>query len=75
MKAYSLIQTNSSVKDVVSALRRISGVRTADAVAGPYDVICTIEAGSLADVGGILSSKIDPISGVARTITCLVLAE
>ena len=71
-KAFVLIETVvGKNREVVAALRGVKGVKSVDAVTGPYDVITTIEAPTLNDIGDIVMDKIHPIAGIARTVTCL----
>ena len=43
-RAYVLIEAEAGqVGSVISALRELTGVSTADPVTGPYDIIVTIE--------------------------------
>ncbi|MCS7206401.1 MAG: Lrp/AsnC ligand binding domain-containing protein [Dehalococcoidia bacterium] len=71
-KAYILIETAvGKTRDVVQALRTISGMRSVDAVTGPYDVIAVLEADDLNTIGQTVTEKIHTVSGVLRTVTCL----
>ena len=73
-KAFVLIETAvGKSKDVVSTLSPLEGVKSVDAVTGPYDIIAIIEAGSLNDIGEIVTGKIHPIAGISRTVTCLAI--
>ena len=73
-KAFVLVETAvGRSKDVASALRQLSGVKSVDAVTGPYDVIIVIEGESLTDIGDLVTSKIHPIPGISRTVTCLAI--
>ncbi len=73
-KAFVLIETAvGRSKDVASALRQLTGVKSVDAVTGPYDVIIVIEGESLTDIGDLVTSKIHPITGISRTVTCLAI--
>lgn len=52
MEAYVLIQTTvGEAAEVAQELRRIEGVVSAEAVAGPYDVIARVEAVSVDALG------------------------
>ena len=44
-----------------------------DAVTGPYDVIAIIRGENLNDIGELVTGKIHPIAGIARTVTCLAI--
>ena len=71
-KAYVLIETSVGMtKDVVTQLRSHRGVRTADTVTGPYDVIAVGKAGDLNAVGDLVTRRIQTLDGIVRTMTCL----
>jgi len=73
-KAFVLIETAvGKTKDVATALKQIKGVKSVDAVTGPYDVIAIIEADTLNDIGDIVTEKIHPTTGISRTVTCLAI--
>jgi DNA-binding Lrp family transcriptional regulator len=73
-KAFVLVETAvGRSKDVASALKQLPGVKSVDAVTGPYDVIIVIEGESLTDIGDLVTSKIHPIPGISRTVTCLAI--
>ena len=73
-KAFILIETVvGKNREVVSAIRQLKGIKSADSVAGPYDVIAVIEADSITEVGDTITSELHTIDGVARTVTCLVV--
>ena len=73
-RAYTLIEViPGRSKDVLPQLISLAGVESADSVTGPYDIIATLECDSMADIGDLITSKIDRINGVYRTITCLAL--
>lgn len=70
--AYVLVETHvGRVQDVARELRVLSGVRKADPVTGPYDIIATVNASDLNAVGELISNRIHAIRGVSRTVTCL----
>ena len=73
-KAFVLIETTvGRTSEVATALRQLKGVKSVDAVTGPYDVIAVIEAENLNDIGDIVTGKIHPIAGISRTVTCLAI--
>ena len=73
-KAFVLIETGvGSTKDVAAALKQLKGVISVDPVTGPYDVITVIEGESLTDIGDLVTSRIHPIKGISRTVTCLAI--
>ena len=74
VRAYVLIETRvGKTREVVEAIRRLEGVASVDAVTGPYDVIATIEAENLNEIGELVTAKVHPISGISRTVTCLAI--
>jgi DNA-binding Lrp family transcriptional regulator len=71
-KAFVLIETAvGKTKDVIALLQKIDGIRSVDAVTGPYDIIAVIEEDDLNAVGNLVTTRIHPIDGVNRTVTCL----
>ena len=73
-KAFVLIETVvGKSKEVVGALRQVKGVRSADTVTGPYDVIAIIEGETMSDISDLVTSKIHPLAGISRTVTCLAV--
>jgi len=75
-KAFVLIETVvGRNQDVVAALKQLEGVKSVDTVTGPYDVIATIEEETLNDIGELVTAKIHPITGISRTVSCLVMED
>jgi DNA-binding Lrp family transcriptional regulator len=75
-KAYVLIETRVGMtREVAQALAKLPGVKNVDMVTGPYDIIVLAEGSDLDAIGSLITDRIHPITGVARTITCLMLAE
>lgn len=73
-KAFVLIETTvGRSRDVATALKQMSGVSSVDQVTGPYDVVAVIEQPSLTEIGDLVTSKIHPITGISRTVTCLAV--
>jgi len=74
-KAFVLIETAvGKTKEVVDKIRQLEGVKSADPVTGPYDIIAIVEAESLNDIGDLVTGKIHPIGGISRTLTCLSIS-
>jgi DNA-binding Lrp family transcriptional regulator len=74
VSAYMLIQTDVGRAAVVAeAIREIDGVRVADDVTGPYDVIAVIEAPTLDELGRMVVSRVQAVEGITRTTTCPVV--
>jgi DNA-binding Lrp family transcriptional regulator len=75
-KAYVLIETKvGTAREVAQALAKLPGVKKVDMVTGPYDIVVLAEGSDLDAIGSLITGHIHPITGVARTITCLVLHE
>ena len=73
-KAYVLIEAQvGKTKQVVEAIRKLQRVVSVDAVTGPYDAIAIIQGQTLNDIGELIVSKVHPIAGISRTVTCLAL--
>ena len=73
-KAFVLIETAAGkTKEVVAEISHLEGVKSVDPVTGPYDVIAIVEAENLNNIGDLVTSKIHPVSGISRTVTCLAI--
>ncbi len=73
-RAFVLMETMvGRNKEVAAALRQLKGVKSVDAVTGPYDIIAIIEGEALNDIGDLVTANIHPIAGVSRTVTCLAI--
>jgi len=71
-RVFILIETQvGKVRDVVTELRTYAGIKTVDAITGPYDVIAQIEAEDMGAVADLVTGKVQGIRGVMRTITCV----
>lgn len=72
-KAFVLIETSvGKTKEVVTKAGQIKGVKSADPVTGPYDIIVVMEAETHNEIGNLVTTKIHGIAGISRTVTCLV---
>ena len=73
-KAFILIETVvGRTKEVASTLQQLKGVKSADCVTGPYDMIAVVEGENLTEIGMLVTNKIHPVAGIARTVTCLAI--
>ena len=73
-KGFVLIETAVGIsKEVVDALRKLEGVNSVDSVTEPYDIITVIHGETMNDIGDLVTSKIHPIAGISRTVTCLAI--
>jgi DNA-binding Lrp family transcriptional regulator len=74
IEAYVLIQAGvGRAAEVADAVRKIAGVRFADVVTGPYDVVVRAEAAEIDGLGKLIVAKVQAVVGVTRTLTCPVL--
>ena len=74
VSAYVLIQTEvGKAASVATSVSNIDGVRTAEDVTGPYDVIVRVEADTMDDVAKTVVSRIQMVDGISRTLTCPVV--
>ena len=74
VEAYVLIQAEvGRAAEVADAVGKIPGVRFADVVTGPYDVVVRAEAADIDGLGELTVAKVQAVAGVTRTLTCPVL--
>lgn len=72
--AYILIQTEvGKAAEVAEAIAQVQGVLSSEDVTGPYDVIVRAEAHDIDELGRIVVSQVQEISGITRTLTCPVV--
>ncbi len=72
LRAYILIQTEAGGSTKVrSEIGSVAGVRLAQSVTGPYDLIVRAEVDDMDGLGRMLSD-IQLIPGLTRTLTCIV---
>ncbi len=71
-RAFILIETQvGRARQVALDLRALEGVKDADVITGSFDVIALVEAGDMATMADLVTSRIQGIRGVLRTITCV----
>ena len=78
VRAYILIECDVARAGPVSAgLRHLAvahaKVLSADTLSGPFDVIALLESADLEKLGRAVAGGIQRISGVRRTVTCVVM--
>ena len=74
LKAYVLIEAQvGKTTQVVEDIRKLEGVVSVDVVTGPYDAIAVIQGETLNDIGNLVTSKVHPVAGISRTVTCLAV--
>ena len=73
VEAYILVQTEvGKAADVASHIAKITGVTQAEDVTGPYDVIVRAQADNVDDLG-LVTTQIQAVPGITRTLTCPVV--
>ena len=78
VRAYVLIECEAARTGAVSAgLRHLAvahaEVLSADSVSGPFDLIALLESPDLDGLGHAVAEGVQKISGVRRTVTCVVM--
>jgi len=74
VNAYSLISAEpGKTAEVFKKVKAVDGVKLAECVAGPYDIIARIEVDSLEKLTRAVFSEIRGISGVTNTTTLIVV--
>ena len=70
-KAFVLVTTAvGQTKSVLTGLKKIDGIKSVDAVMGPYDIIAVVEGESVDTVGKMITEQFHKIGGIERTTTC-----
>lgn len=71
VKVYVLIEVDvGKASEVVEAVQKLEGVKSANSVTGPYDVVAAIEVADLESVGRVMK-QIHSVTGVCKTTTCI----
>ena len=74
VKAYILVNlVSANIPDALGNIRKVSGVKSADAITGPYDAIVQIEAEEMNQIGKIVTGGLLKVPGVAKTLTCVAV--
>ncbi len=74
VNAYSLISAEpGKTAEVFRRVKALEGVKKAEAVAGPYDIVARIEVDSLEKLTKAIFGDIRSISGVTNTTTLIVV--
>lgn len=74
VKAYSLISTEPGLgNEIFEEVEEMGGVVSVEAVAGPYDIVATIEVNNLEKLTGTVFGNIRGIDGVTSTTTLIVV--
>lgn len=74
IEAYILMKSElGEQSEVYTKILKIKGVKSANTVIGPYDLIIFIESVDLNALGKTVISKIQNLKGVKDTMTCVVI--
>jgi len=72
--AYILIQTEPGKAAILAAaLRDLPGLSETASLAGPYDVITRAQTREIDELAKLVSSRVQALDGVRRTMTCPVI--
>jgi len=58
---------------VAAALRDLPGVSETASLAGPYDVIARAQARDIDELARLVTSRVQALDGVRRTMSCPVI--
>ena len=73
-KAYVLLEAQAGKTDeALEKLNAIHDIKNVSLVTGPYDIILTVEAEDLKQLGHIVSEQVQNVPGVTKTITCVII--
>jgi len=73
-KAYLLIETRvGESKEALNKIAQLDGVKSADPVTGPYDIIAIVERKDLSDIASLITGEIGSIDAISRKVTCVAL--
>jgi len=73
VKAYVLIEEEvGKTGEVIAAIQKLEGVKSADSVTGPFDIVAPVEVADL-DMLGSVGKQIHSVGGVCKTTTCIVV--
>jgi len=74
VKAFVLIEAGvEKTREVAEALGKVKGVKSVDAVTGPYDFVAVVEEADVDSIGSVVTTGIHSIAGISRTITCIAI--
>ncbi|HID60327.1 MAG TPA: Lrp/AsnC family transcriptional regulator [Hadesarchaea archaeon] len=74
VSAYSMISAEpGKTAEVFRKVKSLEGVKKAEAVAGPYDIVARIEVDSLEKLTKSIFGDIRSIPGVTNTTTLIVV--
>lgn len=73
-RAYILIEAKiGQAPAVLTALRAIDQIAAADIITGGYDLIALVEAQDMLAMADLVTTQVQNIAGIQRTITCVAV--
>ena len=73
VKAYVLIEVEvGKTGEVLAAIQKLEGVKSADSVTGPFDIVAPVEVADLDTLGSVVK-QIHSVGGVCKTTTCIAV--
>ena len=74
-RAYVLINVKSQhrVRETLTALSNKKGVKSADAIFGPYDLIAVIEGQNLEDLSNTVINDLYDLGHIENSTTCIAI--
>jgi len=76
ISAYVLVECASgkNIKNVRDQIRRLKGVKSAELVTGPYDIVVQIQGKDINELTSVVTSKLLATKGVGKTITLVIIS-
>ena len=74
--AYVLVEGSpgKNVKNVRDQIRGLAGVKSAELVTGPYDIVVQIQGKDINELSKVVTDKMLSVKGVGKTITLMVIS-
>ena len=75
MKAYMFINSMRGQSIALTkAIRAVTGVLSADAITGDYDIVVSVDVKDLTELRTAMAG-VQALDGVLKTTTCMVLSD
>ncbi len=74
--AYVLVEgaPGKNVKNVRDQIRGLAGVKSAELVTGPYDIVVQIQGKDINELSKVVTDKMLSVKGVGKTITLMIIS-
>jgi len=74
VSAYIFVEaTQGRVMEIRGEIAKIKGVKSANSVTGPYDIIALVEGKDVNELGEFIVLRIQSVPGVLRTMTNIIV--